>query len=74
MLCNGESGLRWIGILDENNVLGSHIVKTTSKKPEEMPESYKILLPDGTVASCGEWTFLDESDNTLTILLSMYLL
>ena len=64
MLCNGESGLRWIGILDENNVLGPHIVKTTSKKPEEMPESYKILPSDETIASCGEWTFLDESDNT----------
>lgn len=29
-----------------------------------MPESYKILPPDGKVASAGEWTFLDKSDNT----------
>ena len=29
-----------------------------------MPESYKLLPPDGTVASSGVWTFLDKSDNT----------
>lgn len=64
MLCRGHEGLKWIGIQHESHVLGPYIVKTENKKPEEMPESYKILPPDGTVASGAEWTFLDESGNT----------
>lgn len=53
-----------IGIKEDNNVFGPYTVKSTSKKPGDMPESYKILPPDGKVASAGEWTFLDKSDNT----------
>lgn len=65
MLYRSKDGyMKLIGIQEGNNVFGPHIVKRTSKKPEDMPESYKLLPPDGTVASAGEWTFLDESDNT----------
>ena len=65
MLCNSiDDHMKLIGIQEENNVFGPHIVERASKKPEDMPESYKLLPPDGTVASAGEWTFLDESGNT----------
>ncbi len=66
MLCNSiiDGHMKLIGIQEGNNVVGPHIVERASKKPEDMPESYKLLPPDGTVASGGEWTFLDESGNT----------
>ena len=65
MLCSSIDGYKkLIGIQEDNNVFGPYMVKSTSKKPEDMPESYKILPPNGTAVSYGEWTFLDESDNT----------
>lgn len=65
MLCrNGEGYLKWMGLQDENNVLGPYIVKHANMKPEEMPESYKLLSPDGRVTGGAEWTLLDESGNT----------
>ena len=64
MLYSSIDGYRkLIGIQEDNNVFGPYMVKSTSKKPGDMPESYKILPPDGKVASAGEWTFLDESGN-----------
>ena len=64
MLChNGEGHLKWMGLQDANHLFGPYLVKMTSKKPEEMPESYKLLPPDGNVDGGGEWTLLDESGN-----------
>ncbi|WP_373201263.1 DUF4377 domain-containing protein [Phocaeicola vulgatus] len=61
--------LKWIGIQDKNSVFGPYIVKNT-KKPEEMPESYKLLPPEGRIVGNGiEWTFLDESENPVNPLI-----
>ncbi len=65
MLCHsGEGFLKWIGIQDEKHAFGPYIVKKIRKKPEEMPESYKLLPPDRRMISTMEWTLLDESGNT----------
>lgn len=64
MLCHsGEGYLKWMGLQDANHFFGPYIVKSTSKKPEEMPESYKLLPPNGNVDGVVEWTLLDESGN-----------
>ncbi len=64
MLCHsGEGYLKWMGLQDANHFFGPYIVKSTSKKPEEMPESYKLLPPDGRMIGGGEWMLLDESGN-----------
>jgi len=55
--------LRCIAIKDDNNTLGPCIVKSENKDPEEMPESYKLLPPEGNVLGYGNWTFLDEQGN-----------
>lgn len=60
---NGKGYLKWMGLQDENNVLGPYIVKHTNMNPLEMPESYKLLPPDGRMISGAEWTLLDESGN-----------
>ena len=60
----GKSGmLKWIGILDDNRVFGPFMIKTVSKKPGEMPESYKKMPPEGRIIGQGEWTFLDDTGN-----------
>lgn len=60
----GKSGmLKWIGILDDNRVFGPFMIKTVSKKPGEMPESYKKMPPEGRIVGQGEWTFLDDMGN-----------
>lgn len=60
----GKSGmLKWIGILDDNQVFGPFMIKTVSKKPGEMPESYKKMPPEGRIIGQGEWTFLDDTGN-----------
>lgn len=60
----GKSGmLKWIGILDDNRAWGPFMIKTVSKKPGEMPESYKKLPPEGRIIGQGEWTFLDDTGN-----------
>jgi hypothetical protein len=67
MLCNSIGGyMRLIGIQNESNIFGPYIIKQTNKKPEETPESYKLLPPDGTAISSREWTFLEESGNAST--------
>lgn len=56
--------LKWIGIHDKSRVFGPYIVKNAHKNPEEMPESYKLLPPEGRIVADGyEWTFLDESEH-----------
>ena len=55
--------LKWIGILDDNRVFGPFMIKTVSKKPGEMPESYKKMPPEGRIIGQGEWTFLDDTGN-----------
>lgn len=56
--------LKWIGIHDKSRVFGPYIVKNAHKNPEEMPESYKLLPPEGRIVAGGnEWTFLDESEH-----------
>ena len=62
---NSTGGLlKWIGIHDKSRVFGPYTVKNVHKKPEEMPESYKLLPPEGRiVAGDNEWTFLDESEH-----------
>lgn len=62
---NSTGGLlKWIGIHDKSRVFGPYIVKNAHKNPEEMPESYKLLPPEGRiVAGSNEWTFLDESEH-----------
>lgn len=55
--------LRCIAIKDDNNTLGPCIIKNENKAPEEMPESYKLLPPEGNVFGYGKWTFLDEHGN-----------
>ena len=37
--------------------------KNENKAPEEMPESYKLLPPEGNVFGYGKWTFSDEQGN-----------
>ena len=60
----GKSGmLKWIGILDDNRMFGPFMIKTVSKKPGEMPESYKKMPPEGRIVGQGEWTFLDDMGN-----------
>lgn len=60
----GKSGmLKWIGILDDNRMFGPFMIKTVSKKPGEMPESYKKMPPEGRIIGQGEWTFLDDTGN-----------
>lgn len=67
MLCNSIGGhMKLIGIQNESNIFGPYIIKQTNKKPEETPESYKLLPPDGTAISSREWTFLEESGNAAT--------
>ena len=58
-----REGSSWkcIALEDDNKVLGPYIIQTKGKAPEEMPESYKTLLPDARIAGYGEWTFLDEA-------------
>lgn len=36
--------------------------KNENKAPEEMPESYKLLPPEGNVFGYGKWTFSDEQE------------
>ena len=55
--------LRCIAIKDDNNTLGPCIIKNENKAPEEMPESYKLLPPEGNVFGYGKWTFSDEQGN-----------
>ena len=57
-----DSLLKWIAIKDEDHMLGSGILESINKKPEEFPESYK-LLPIKESIGFMEWTFLDESGN-----------
>lgn len=57
-----DSYMKWIAIKDEDHMLGPGIIKSISKKPEEFPESYK-LLPLQEMVGFMEWTFLDESEN-----------
>ncbi len=64
MLCRSHEGFKWIGIQNDNNNLVSCIINYINKKPEDLPESYKLLPPNGTATSNGEWTFLDEYGNT----------
>ena len=45
--------------------------KNENKAPEEMPESYKLLPPEGNVFGYGKWTFSDEQGNPLGELLFM---
>lgn len=54
---------KWIIIDNDNNVLGQGVLKRINKKPEEFPESYKILLPEGSIYGYMEWTFLNELGN-----------
>lgn len=64
MLCHsGEGYLKWMGLQDANHIFGPYVAKKTDKKPEEMPESYKLLPPNGNVNGVVEWTLLDESGN-----------
>lgn len=66
MLYRGEDHfLRWIALQDDSNVFGPYIIKTISKKPEEMPESYKLLPPEAQIVGYGEWTFLDEAGTAI---------
>lgn len=57
-----DTHLKWIVIKDENHMLGPGIIKSNNKKPEEFPESYK-LLPHERAIGVMEWTFSDESGN-----------
>lgn len=60
---NSDGCMKWIGIQDDCNVFGPYSIKQSSRKPEEMPESYKLLPPDGRVIGGSEWSFLDEDGN-----------
>ena len=46
-------------------MFGPYIIQSKSKAPEEMPESYKVLPPDARIVGYGEWTFLDEAENSI---------
>ena len=37
--------------------------KKRKQSSEEMPESYKLLPPEGNVVGYGKWTFSDEQGN-----------
>lgn len=64
MLYRGEdSSLRWIAIKDNSNTLGPCIIKSENKDPEKMPESYKLLAPEGNFYGFMGWSFLDEEGN-----------
>lgn len=60
---NSEKCMKWIGIQDESNAFGPYSIKQSSRKPEDMPDSYKLLPPDGRIVSSSEWSFLDEDGN-----------
>lgn len=62
-LIYGTGFTKWMIIDDENSVLGQGVLKRINKNYEELPESYKILPPEGKVRGCMEWTFLDEVGN-----------
>ena len=64
MLYRGEdSSLRWIAIKDDSNTLGPCIIISRNKDPEKMPESYKLLAPEGNIYGFMGWSFLDEEGN-----------
>ena len=64
LIYSGENGvLKWIAIKDGHNLLGSGIIKRTNKNPEEKPDSYDILPPEGQVIGFMELDFLDEAGN-----------
>lgn len=64
LIYSGENGvLKWIAIKDDHNLLGSGIIKRTNKNPEEKPDSYDILPPEGQVIGFMELDFLDEAGN-----------
>ena len=49
---------------DDKNTLGPYIIKSENKDPEKLPESYKLLSPEGNVEGfIGGWSFLDEEGN-----------
>ena len=59
----GDALLRWFAIKDDKNTLGPCIIKSENKDPEKMPESYKLLPPEGNVEGFIGWSFLDEEGN-----------
>lgn len=61
---DNDGGLKWIGLRNDIDTFGPYMIIPKNKKPEEMPESYKLLPPEGSVRGHGEWTFLDEVGNT----------
>lgn len=64
LMYRGEDALlRWFAIKDDKNTLGPYIIKSENKDPEKLPESYKLLSPEGNVEGFIGWSFLDEEGN-----------
>lgn len=60
-----DNSLRCIALLNSDKVLGPYIIMTKPMDPEEMPDSYKLLLPDMHIFGYGGWTFSDEAGNEI---------
>lgn len=58
---DGDNLLKWIAIKDKDDAFGPVALQSKNVKPEELPESYKILSVDGNIVSYMQWTFSDES-------------
>ena len=69
---NSEGCMKWIGIQDDCNVFGPYSIKQSSRKPEEMPESYKLLPPDGRVSAAANGHFWIKTETRQTFLHSIY--
>ncbi len=60
---SNSEGSKWFAIKDDKNTLGPCIIKSENKDLEKMPESYRLLPPEGDVYGFMEWLFLDEGGN-----------
>ena len=69
---HSESCMKWIGIQDNSNVFGPYSIKQSGRKPEEMPESYKLLPPDGRVSAAANGHFWIKTETRQTFLHSIY--
>ena len=56
-----EEGFQVLAVQDADHAYGPYRIRLEEKAPEEMPESYKSLPPEGVrVVGYGAWTFLGE--------------
>ncbi len=66
MLYSREEGFQVLAVQDADHAYGPYQIRLEGKAPEEIPESYKSLPPEGVhIVSYAAWTFLgEEGDET----------